>query len=217
MGRQARCALSLLVLAACVAWTTAAHAQAAPSPLEQEILRELNFARTAPARYASFLQEWRRHYNGKRIERAGRPTILTEEGTVAVDEAIAYLRGLGPRPALAFSSGMSRGARDHVQELGPAGALGHKGLRGSWPTERINRYGAWKGAMGEAISYGPGTAPEVVMSLIIDDGIPSRAHRQNLLDPAFRMVGVACGPHARHETMCVFTFAGAYAEGGARR
>ncbi len=200
-----------------MAWPAGARAQTAPSPLEQEILHELNLARIAPPRYAAFLQEWRRHYNGKRIERAGKPTILTEEGTAAVDEAIADLRGLGPRPALAFSPGMSRGARDHVEELGPAGALGHKGLRGSWPTERINRYGAWKGAMGEAISYGPATAPEVVMSLLIDDGIPSRAHRRSLLDPAFRVAGVACGPHVRYGTMCVLTFAGAYAEGSARR
>lgn len=216
MSARSRYPSLLLALAFCVVCPEGPRAQDL-SALELEIVRELNTTRTDPTRYAAFLQEWRAHYNGKRIERPGKPTILTEEGVVAVDEAIAYLRGLEPRAPLAVSAGMSRGARDHVQELGPAGALGHRGLRGSWPTERVNRYGAWKQAMGEAISYGPSTAPEVVMSLIIDDGVPSRAHRRSLLDAAFRVVGVACGPHARYEIMCVLTLAGAYVEGRGTR
>ncbi len=201
-----------LVLAFGAAHSEGACAQEL-SALEREIVRELNTARTDPARYSQLLQQRRAHYNGKRIERPGQPTILTEEGVVAIDEAIASLRSLAPRAQLIISAGMSRGARDHVQEIGPAGAMGHRGLRGSWPTERVNRYGEWRHAMGEAISYGPNTALEVVMSLIVDDGVPDRAHRRSLLDPAFRVVGVACGPHARYEILCVLTFAGAYVEG----
>lgn len=212
MSARSRYPSLLLVLAFCVACPAGTRAQEL-SALELEIVHELNTARTDPARYSAFLQDWRAHYNGKRIERPGKPTILTEEGVIAVDEAIAYLRGLAPRAPLTISAGMSRGAHDHVQELGPAGALGHRGLRGSWPTERVNRYGAWKQAMGEAISYGPSTAPEVVTSLIIDDGVPGRAHRGSLLDPAFRVIGIACGPHARYEIVCVLTLAGAYVEG----
>lgn len=202
----------LLALAFCATYSERACAQDL-STLEQGIVRELNVARTDPARYSAFLLERRAHYNGKRIERAGKPTILTEEGVAAIDEAIAALRRLAPRTPLTVSAGMSRGARDHARDIGPAGAIGHRGLRGSWPTERVNRYGEWRHAMGEAISYGPSTAPEVVVSLIVDDGVPSRAHRRSLLDPAFRVVGVACGPHARYEILCVLTFAGAYVEG----
>ncbi len=62
---------------------------------------------------------------------------------------------------------MSLVAEGHVKELGPGGKLGHRGLTGSWPTDRVNRYGAWKEALGEAIYYGRDDAREVVMALIM--------------------------------------------------
>ncbi|MFQ6024530.1 MAG: CAP domain-containing protein [Acidiferrobacterales bacterium] len=180
------------------------------SALENEIVREVNLARSNPEQYASFLEEWKEYYKGTRIERSGQPTILTEEGIVAVEEAIHFLRSVRSTPPLSLSVGMSLGAKDHVKELGPAGAIGHKGLYGSWPTDRVNRYGRWREAMGENIQYGRDKAREVVTALIIDDGVPSRAHRHNIFDPAFRVIGVGCGPHATYKTMCVITFAGGY-------
>jgi uncharacterized protein YkwD len=182
------------------------------STLEEDVAREVNLARTDPGQYASFLEEWGQYYNDKEIERTGEPTIITQEGVSAVKEAIRYLRAANALPLLKVSVGMSLAAEDHVKELGPTGKLGHRGLTGSWPTDRINRYGTWNEALGEAIYYGRDDAREVVMALIIDDGVPSRGHRHDIFDPAFRAVGVACGPHAIYESMCVITFAGSYIE-----
>ncbi len=182
------------------------------STLEREVVREVNLARSDPQQYATLLEQWRAFYKGRRIERPGKPTILTEEGAVAVDEAIGYLRNIGARPTLTLSAGMSRGAKDHVNEMGPAGALGHRGLRGSWPTERINRYGRWREAVGENIYYGEGDAREIVMWLIIDDAIPGRDHRRTTFNPLFHVIGAGCGAHAIYGTMCVLTFAGGYSE-----
>jgi len=95
-------------------------------------------------------------------------------------------------------------AEGHVKELDPARTLGHRGLTGSWPTYRANRYGTWKEALGETIYYDRDDAREVVMALIIDDGVSSRGHRRHIFDPAFRIVGMASGPHAIHESMCVY-------------
>lgn len=182
------------------------------SALEREVVREVNLARSDPQQYATLLEQWKALYKGRRIERPGKPTILTEESTVAVDEAIGYLRSIGARPTLTLSTGMSRGAKDHANEMGPAGALGHRGLHGSWPTERINRYGRWREAVGETIYYGEGDAREMVMWLIIDDGIPGRDHRRTMFNPLFHVIGVGCGAHATYGTICVLTFAGAYRE-----
>lgn len=182
------------------------------SALEREVVREVNLARSDPQHYAALLERWKAFYKGQRIKRPGKPTILTEEGMAAVDEAIDYLHSIRARPTLVLSIGMSRGAKDHVNEMGPAGALGHRGLRGSWPTERINRYGRWREAVGENIYYGKGDAREIVMWLIIDDGIPGRDHRRTTFNPLFHVIGAGCGAHATYGTMCVLTFAGGYNE-----
>jgi uncharacterized protein YkwD len=203
---------ALLMLLVAVPGVMAGESRGHLSALEREVVREVNLARSDPQQYATLLEQWKALYKGRRIERPGKPTILTEEGTAAVDEAIGYLRSIGARPTLTLSTGMSRGAKDHANEMGPAGALGHRGLRGSWPTERINRYGRWREAVGETIYYGEGDAREMVMWLVIDDGIPGRDHRRTMFNPLFHIIGVGCGAHASYGTICVLTFAGGYRE-----
>jgi uncharacterized protein YkwD len=202
----------LMLLAVPGVATGASSVSGQLAALEREVVREVNLARSDPQQYAALLEQWREFYKGRRIERPGKPTILTEEGVAAVDEAIGYLRSIGTRPTLTLSLGMSRGAKDHANEMGPAGALGHRGLRGSWPTERINRYGRWRDAVGENIYYGEGDPREIVMWLIIDDGIPGRDHRRTTFNPLFHAIGAGCSAHATYGTMCVLTFAGAYSE-----
>ena len=192
--------------------STGAQAKTDFVSLEKDIAREVNLARSDPSRYAGFVEQWQTFYRGRRIERPGKLTVLTEEGVAAVEEAIIFLRSIGRRPTLRVSPGMSRGAKDHAQQLGAAGALGHKGLYGSWPTDRVSRYGRWRDAMGENVFYGRGTAREIVMLLIVDDGIPGRDHRRTTFDPAYGVIGVGCAPHVTYHTICVLTFAGGYTE-----
>ncbi len=193
----------------------ASGANSAPpylSVLEAGVLREMNLARTEPRRYAEFLEERRRYYRGNRFERPGEIAIITNEGVGAVDEAIEFLRRVKPVGALRPSQGLSRAAQDHVRDQGPSGRLGHIGEDGSRMCDRANHYGTWSGKVGENISYGQSDARNVVVQLIIDDGLTDRGHRENIFDPEFRVVGVACGEHSRYRAMCVTTFAAGYAE-----
>ena len=182
------------------------------SDLEAGVLREMNLARTQPRRYAEFLEERRQYYRGPRFERPGKIAIITNEGVGAVDEAIDFLRRVKPIGALTLSRGMSRAAKDHVREQGTSGGLGHRGQNGSRMCDRANRYGKWSGKVGENISYGRSDARDVVIQLIVDDGLTDRGHRDNIFDPRFTVVGVACGEHSKYRAMCVTTFAAGYAE-----
>ena len=103
---------------------------------------------------------------------------------------------------------MCKGAADHcAEQIG--GAIGHGN-----PAKRMNRYGTWTAAWGENISYGKNSARDIVLALIIDDGLPARKHRANIFNPNFNFAGAAFGPHARFGTMCSMDFAGMYAEHG---
>ena len=202
MNRLAR---SLLFLVTLLAFAGPARAaEVTPSA----VVREMNLARQDPAGYARFLEEVRAHYNGRFVVLPGQTKIYTREGLGAVDEAIHFLRSAQPLQPLALSFGLCRGAADHCAEQA-GGAVGHGN-----PASRMNRYGTWAAAWGENISYGKSSARDVVMALIIDDGLPARKHRANIFAAKFNYAGAAYGRHARYGSVCSIDFAGAYFERG---
>ncbi len=182
------------------------------SGIEKEVVDEYNLARTNPGAYAKMLAGTRKYYRGSRVEIPGRITLITREGLAAVDEAIRFLENASPLAPLHPSQGMSRAAKDHVADTGPGGITGHSGRDGSSPFTRMNRYGKWQKTAGENISYGPNVARDIVMQLIVDDGVAGRGHRKNIFNPAFTKIGVGFGPHARYGNMCVQTLAGGYTD-----
>jgi len=179
----------------------------------REVIREMNLARQNPALYATFVQELRGRMNGNVLVLPGRTRIRTKEGTAAVDEAIRFLQREQPLQPLAVSRGMSRAAADHCADQA-SGGFGHEGRDRSHAGERIARYGTSNGCWGENISYGKSSARDVVIALIIDDGLRARKHRKNIFNPAFNYAGAAFGRHARFGTVCSMDFAGGYAERG---
>jgi len=182
------------------------------SELEREIIREHNRVRLDPAGYARFLRELKPHFDGLLFHLADDLVRETEEGVAAIDEAVRLLEATGPVPPVGGSRGMSLGARDLVADQGPTGRTGHFGSDGSQPWDRVNRYGSWEVTVAENVAYGYETARDVLTQLLVDDGVPERSHRANILNPEFRVVGVACGPHARYAVLCVITYAGGYTE-----
>ena len=179
------------------------------------VIREMNLARTNPAHYATFIEELRTHFRGNILILPGRTMLRTKEGVGALDEAISFLRHVQPQAALAVSPGMCRAAADHCADQ-TDGRMGHGGSDRSNPDGRMNRYGRWGVAWGENISYGKSSARDVVLALIIDDGLRGRKHRKNIFNPAFGVAGAAYGSHARYRSVCSIEFAGSFAESGER-
>ena len=207
---MSRPALALLTAALCLSLAVPAfaHAQTDMDALNEAVAREVNFARTKPLAYADTLRPYRALFHGKVVKLAGQiHPILTDEGAPAVDEAIAFLERQQPLGVLGTDARLARAAQDHVKNQGPTGQIGHTGTDGAILPDRIERYGAWVGVIAEDIGYGYATGKEVVRQLIVDDGVADRGHRVNIFNPRLRLIGVACGPHARYETMCVLDFA----------
>jgi uncharacterized protein YkwD len=182
------------------------------SPLEHAVVFEINKARTAPKDYASLLEQYKKYYDKKLLKFPGETPVLTKEGVGPVIEAVRYLRSVKPVFPLNPSEGMSLGARDHVKDQESSGSTHHKGRDGSHASERVSRYGIWEKTVGENIVYGSDKARNIVMYLIIDDGVSDRGHRKTIFNPDFRVIGVACGYHPTYRMVCVITFAGGYTE-----
>jgi uncharacterized protein YkwD len=180
--------------------------------LEKAVLGEMNLARTDPSRYATYLEAWRSYYNGKRFKQPGTAPVDTAEGVSALEEAIKYLRNAQPLPPLQLSKGMCRGAKDQSFDQSQSGNVSHQGKDKSFSWDRVARYGEWKTPVSENIAYDSGPARDIVINLIIDDGIPTRGHRNNIFNSSYIVTGISCGNHPLFGGMCVCTFAGGFTE-----
>jgi uncharacterized protein YkwD len=210
MSRSISVVLFLSFLATMSAFAAEAESD---STSGRAVIREMNLARQNPALYATFVRELRGRMNGNVLVLPGHTRIRTKEGTAALDDAICFLQSAQPLPPLTLSRGMSRAAADHCADQADGG-FGHEGRDRSHAGQRIARYGNFSGGWGENISYGKSSARDVVLALIIDDGLPARKHRKNIFNPSFNYAGAAFGRHARFGTMCSMDFAGGYAERG---
>lgn len=184
------------------------------SPLEKEVLLEMNKVRSNPKRYAEeYIKELKKSFSGKDMTWPGEGIITsTQEGITAVDECYRALLSKKPAPLLRPSKGMSKAAKEHAQYQEKSGNLGHTGAKGSDPEQRLKEHGTWEITLGENISYGCTSASKIVCSLLIDDGISNRGHRENTLNPTFRVAGIAFAPHPKYDGTCVIDLAGGFIE-----
>ncbi|GHU75219.1 hypothetical protein FACS189461_1040 [Spirochaetia bacterium] len=183
------------------------------SATEKDIILEMNKARTNPKQYAElYIKPRLERFRGKTYQEPGKTALATAEGANAVQDCYDRLMKAAPLPPFTPSRGMSLAAKDHVKDQGATTTTGHYGKDRSDPFDRMNRYGAWDGSAGENISYGSTGAQEVVIQLLVDDGVPDRGHYVNIMDASYRIVGVAAGPHRAYGAMAVIDFAGSYRE-----
>lgn len=182
------------------------------SAFEVSVVQEANRLRSNPIAYAERLESLLSYFDGDTLEIPGQSFgLTTREGRAAVEEAIATLRELSPMPSLNLSVGMSQAAQALVDDQRVSGQRGHLDRQGRSPSDRLENYGNWQGAISENISYSPISSAEwQVLLWVIDDNVPSRGHRFNLLNPSFRFTGIACGQHPDFATMCAMNYASEY-------
>jgi uncharacterized protein YkwD len=195
LGPQARkaAALAALVFGSALAApagalpSVAREAAAPTSIVSAEVIEQINFARTRPGDYADLLRKL--------------------PGTAATKDAIGLLDSRMPAAPLTLNAGLTAAAVRHATDLGPNGGLGHLGSDGSNPGDRMRHEGVFSSITAEELSLGQGSARDVVRQLIVDDGVPTRGHRMDLLDPMLRLAGVGCAPHKLHHVICVIDLA----------
>lgn len=93
-------------------------------------------------------------------------------------------------------------AQGHATLSGKTGHVGHKNFNKRFEPFMGNPYTN----VAENASYGHARAIDIVLTLLIDDGVRNLGHRVNTLNPEFNSVGVAIREHSRFRFNCVIDF-----------
>ena len=202
---------ALLLIALALPAQEPAHEKA--TVFERAVVQEMSDMRVRPRAYAQHLRELREYFQGSLWKRPGRIALRTEEGLAALDEAIAFLETARPVGPLRFNEGLARAARLHAQDIGPKGSIEHVGSDGARLSQRLNRLGTWHGLIAENIGTLEEDPRQVVIQLLVDDGVPSRGHRHNLFNPDLHQAGVGTAPHRHYKVVTVIDYANGFALG----
>lgn len=93
-------------------------------------------------------------------------------------------------------------AQEHANTTGEAGRTGHGNFNSRFEPVLGNPYQR----VAENLAYGHEEAIDMVLSLLIDEGIRDLGHRKNMLNPHFNSVGVAIRAHRTYRIHCVIAF-----------
>ncbi len=179
--------------------------------IEKNMVLAHNLIRYNPERYADlYVTEYIEYYQGREFHYPGHDVIMmTREGVSPARELYRELSRTEPLPLLYPSEKLSAAARSHAEYQGQTGETGHDGQGGM--LARIEREGEWENTIGENIAYGNWSAHDAIMGLMIDDGVPDRGHRINILEEDFRVIGVAHDFHPQFEGgVYVINYAGGF-------
>lgn len=90
---------------------------------------------------------------------------------------------------LAFNAQLSAAAQGHSQDMADNNFIEHTGSDGSSPSDRAQQAGYPSSFVGENIAAGQ-SIPEDAMSSWMNETPPNDGHRQNILNPDYREIGI---------------------------
>lgn len=177
--------------------------------LKESVTTEINRVRADPNCYIPILEQFISYFKENNvIYKPNRNPVLTSEGINTYQEAIKFLKKQKPLHTLTYDERLHLACNDHAKDIGPKGLYSHENTEGKSTFERIEKYCEWEVACAENIVLGCHSAVEVIVSMLVDDGVPNRIHRQNLFREEITYLGVAAEVHRDFEVVAVLCFLG---------
>eukprot|EP00993_Chasmostoma_nieuportense_P001462 NODE_2342_length_1207_cov_19.638889_g2228_i0.p1 GENE.NODE_2342_length_1207_cov_19.638889_g2228_i0~~NODE_2342_length_1207_cov_19.638889_g2228_i0.p1 ORF type:complete len:353 (+),score=62.61 NODE_2342_length_1207_cov_19.638889_g2228_i0:71-1129(+) len=177
------------------------------SVLEYHVWAALNHLRANPTDYIPLIQDKLKYLDDhtKTFWLPSQPYgSISPEGRPVYEETIRFLTTAPSVPPFRDCPiALTLAARDHALDIGRNGLQGHDGTLHTTCGQRIARYCRWRVQCSEVIAYGVTEAVEILLQLVVDDGVPDRSHRLNLFGPAFTECGIAITPHSYWTVVCV--------------
>jgi uncharacterized protein YkwD len=155
---------------------------------EKQVVYYTNLVRLDPELFAkTFLK----HY----IDSTGKTSNFTKSLLKTLDKT-------KPMGVLAPSKKLYETAKEHATEFGKKGATGH----GNFKKRFVNYQEECGCIVAENCYYGKANALNIVIELLIDEGIANLSHRNNILNKELTSTGLFIAPHKTFTRNCVIDY-----------
>jgi uncharacterized protein YkwD len=157
-------------------------------PIEKEVIQILNLVRQNPQHFNNtVVAKWPEYMN--------RPDLKQNRYYTSLVKTLAEMKpvGLLTPDSIAWIS-----AKCHAITSGKEGYTGHDRL--TKDCEQKEKF------YGECCQYGYSEAVEILMSLLIDEDVPSLGHRVICLKGTYTAIGVSFEPHKEYGSNTVLDF-----------
>lgn len=159
--------------------TNSSDAASYMSSDEIDMVAEINLMRSNPSGYIPYIE--------------GFIADMKENGEFGTaistaKELIGILKKTKPMGKLTPLPCLYEVAQKHAEDQKPTGDINHQGSDGAWPWDRILKGCTDLVDGNENIVAGPSSVRQSVIILLVDDGIKSRGHRNNLINPDWKYV-----------------------------
>ncbi len=156
------------------------------SEMEKQVVLLTNLARiNGPHFAATFLEEWLKDKKSSGYSRS----------------LVRELKKTNGLPLLYPMKDLYDIALGHAVKSGKKGTTGHQDF-----DKRFKPVlGPYK-LVAENCAYGYEKAMDIVIGLLVDEGIRDLGHRKNMLNPELNSIGVSIQPHKRYTYNCVMDF-----------
>jgi uncharacterized protein YkwD len=175
--------------------------------LKREVIKETNRIRTNPKSYIPILEEYLKWFDGNILDKPGSEIgIETQEGAFAYHEAINFLKSQRPISELKYDEEISKASQEYANEIGIKGNENDENDENL--EERLEKYIEWDVALSENIDFGGLSGEDVIINLLVDDGVEDRCHRNNLFNIKNQFFGVGTSNHKDYDICTVIDYIG---------
>jgi uncharacterized protein YkwD len=176
--------------------------------IRKEVERETNKIRTNPKSYIPILEQYLQWFDGNVLDKPDSEAgIETQEGPSAYKEAIQFLKTQKPIDALIYDTEVAKASEEYAIEIGRLGTTDHD-FEETSIEERISKYVDWDIAISENVDFGGTSGEEIVINLLVDDGVDDRSHRANLFNTKTKYFGIGVSTHKEYELCTVIDYIG---------
>ncbi|MDN3586433.1 CAP domain-containing protein [Pedobacter aquatilis] len=157
--------------------------------------------------YYTFLEDYINNYNEKVKKYRNYNELKISRNNSYYTSLLKHVRGIKNLPMFYPDEKLSSISRNHAVDLNRNNIDTHESSNGESFASRVSKHFPKK-AMSENIDFGYSNSLDIVCHLLLDCGVPSLGHRQNLLDQKYKLntVGISIQPHPSYSWCAVIDF-----------